>query len=426
LDGGESAVEVEITDERPTGERYVWLVGNYAVRDAQGRVEGVGVVVQDVTKRTNAEEALRANNALLRLVADTVPDLLFARDRQHRMTLANPAVLALAGRSEEDVLGRTVREWWHDPRQAELILATDERIMATGQPERIEEEYILDGELRVFQAVKTPLRDRDGQVVGLVGVSRDITRERHYARSLERMVSERTASLSRSLASLEQLLYSIAHDLRAPNRAVHSFAELLEIEAADRLDPRSRLYLDRIKSAALRNDQLILDLLEYGRLAHADVPVEEIELEPVVREALLDIEVLVAERQASIEVRPDFPRVCANRTLLKQVLVNLLGNAVKYVPKERRPHVRVHAEPVDGHALVHIVDNGIGISPDDVGRVFEPFARLPNAVGVPGTGMGLAIVRKAAERMQGEVGVESRPGEGSRFWIRLPAAPCTG
>lgn len=427
IDGGESAVELEVDGADAAGDPRTWLSGNYAVRDTRGVVQGVGLVVQDITLRKRAQEELRAGSALLRLVADTVPDLLHALDREHRITLANPAFLALVGKAEGEVLGHTVRDWWFDPKQVEATLAIDERVMTTGQVEREEEEYgPPGGEPRVYQTVKAPLRGGDGRVIGLVGVSRDVTAERGYARHLERMVSERTASLSRSLASLEQLLYSIAHDLRAPNRAVHSFAELLEMEVGDRLDPRSRLYLERIKRAALRNDQLILDLLEYGRLAHADVPVEAVQLDEVVREALLDLEVLVSERRASVRVGEALPRVYANRTLLKQVLVNVVANAVKYVAAERVPEVELTAEERDGYAEIEVLDIGVGIAPDQVGRVFEPFARLPNATGVPGTGMGLAIVRKAVERMHGEVGVDARSGGGSRFWVRLPLVPPPG
>ncbi len=421
LERGEVVRDLALTTTA-RGERRHWLVACYPVRAGGDDVHGAGLIVQDVTESTRAADRLREKRSLLDAISEAVPDLLFAKDRAHRFTLANPATVAAIGKPEARLLGHAEVEWTDDEAQARAIRENDERVMRTGRAERVEEEFGPPEDLRIYQSVKVPLRDARGEVVGLVGLGRDITTERGYSRMLERTVTERTESLSRSLASLEQLLYSIAHDLRAPNRAVHSFAELLELEYGEQLDARGRLYLERIKGAARRNDELILDLLRYGQLAHAHVPLEPVELGEVVRDALLDLEMQVAERGAVLACGDTFPRVRANRTLLKQVLANLLSNALKYVPPERVPHVTVSSALGDGAAIVRVVDNGIGVGQEHQERIFEPFERLATGSGVTGTGMGLAIVRKAVERMHGAVGVESRPGEGSTFWVRLPLA----
>jgi PAS domain S-box-containing protein len=368
----------------------------------------------------SAQDRLRRSEALVRAVAESVPDPLFAIDRDHRFILANPATLAVIGLSEGDVLGRTVRECGFTSREIEMLWGSNERVMQEGRAERMDEEV---GD-RVYQAAKVPLRGPDGAVVGLVGISRDITAERTYARTLEGTVADRTAALSATIASLEQLLYSIAHDLRAPNRAMHGLAELLELEYGARLDERGRLYLERIKGAAARSDVLIRDLLRYGLLAHTEIPLETVDTDAVVHHALLDQEALVRERGASVRVCSPLPTVCANATLLKQLVSNLVGNALTHAPPESAPEVEVSAEVRPDGVELRVDDRGRGIDPAHAERVFEPFVRLDGS-DTPGTGIGLAIVRRAAERMRGAVGVVPRPGGGSRFWVRLPPA-CDG
>ena len=137
-------------------------------------------------------------------------------------------------------------------------------------------------------------------------------------------------------------------------------------------------------------------------------------------EAIQQLEAVVAERNARIEVADDLPRVRANRTALAQAITNLLSNAIKFVPEGIAPRVRVYAEAIEAAVRVWVADNGIGIDPENRERIFTAFERLHGVEEYPGTGIGLAIVRKGVERMGGRVGVESEPGQGNRFWIELP------
>ena len=272
-------------------------------------------------------------------------------------------------------------------------------------------------------------------------------RLRRYAMELERRVAERTANLAQSIESLEGVLYHVAHDLRAPLRSMASFTNILIEEYGPRLDERGRDYAKRVSDAAQRMDVLVQDLLAYGRLAHTAVPVSTINLEAEVNSALSNFAEEIEARKAKVEVSTPLPPVKANAAILNQILSNLISNGLKFVPPETRPHLRIfagqttlHGENVQGKmkevppfdtesvrlhgkfVRLWIVDNGIGIAPEYQGRIFRMFERLHAAGSYPGTGIGLAIVRKAAERMGGRAGVESTAGAGSRFWVDLPAA----
>jgi signal transduction histidine kinase len=272
-------------------------------------------------------------------------------------------------------------------------------------------------------------------------------RLRRYATELEHRVAERTANLAQSIQSLEGVLYHVAHDLRAPLRGMASFTSILLEEYGPRLDERGRDYAERISNAAQRMDRLMQDLLAYGRLTHTAVPLSNVSLEGEMKAVLNRFSEQIEACGASVEVRSPLPPVKANVAVLNQVLSNLLSNALKFVQPDTRPHLRIRAEEttsrmesalaksngvpsldvrlsaLDGKFVrIWIEDNGIGIPPEYHERIFRMFERLHGVGEYPGTGIGLAIVRKGVERMGGRVGLESSLGTGSRFWVELPAA----
>ena len=245
---------------------------------------------------------------------------------------------------------------------------------------------------------------------------------RALARDLERRVEERTAELAEANQALEGFSYSVSHDLRAPLRGMQGFAQVLLEDYGDRLDETGRDYADRIVAASGRMEALINDLLAYSRLSRVQIDLQRVALSPVVSEARRQLG-NDAAGGGRIAVEEPLPSVLAHRATLVQVLANLLSNAVKFVPEGRAPEVRVWARNGGGRVCLSIEDNGIGIAPEHQARVWNVFERLHGMETYPGTGIGLAIVRKAVERMGGRAGVESERGRGSRFWIDLPAAP---
>ncbi len=241
---------------------------------------------------------------------------------------------------------------------------------------------------------------------------------------LEDQVRERTAELEERNEELEAFGYSISHDLRAPLRAMQGFSQALLEDCGDRLDAMGREYAERIVAGSKRMDELIRDLLAYSRVSRADLKLVRVPLTPVAHSALAELSGALRTRNASVHVDEPLPTVMGHPATLSQVLTNLLGNGLKFVPPDRTPELRVHAERHNGHVRVWVEDNGIGIAPEHQTRIFRVFERLHSNDDYPGTGIGLAIVRKAVERMGGQVGVESSLGQGSRFWVELQ--PATG
>jgi signal transduction histidine kinase len=246
---------------------------------------------------------------------------------------------------------------------------------------------------------------------------------RQHAAQLELTVSERTAKLRETVHELEAFSYSIAHDMRAPLRAMQGFANMLQEEYAQELEGEGCEYLRRISASAHRLDRLIQDVLDYSKIVRAELPVEQVETENFLRDIIQSYPNLQPP-EAEITLATPLPSVRANPAALTQVVSNLLGNAVKFVQPGVKPRVRIWAERArsgDEQRYVRLwfEDNGIGIRKEAQERIFSMFQRLNPPGQYEGTGIGLTIVRKAVERMGGKVGVESEANQGSRFWIEL-------
>jgi signal transduction histidine kinase len=239
---------------------------------------------------------------------------------------------------------------------------------------------------------------------------------------LEARVAERTAQLTAANEELEAFAYSVSHDLRAPLRAIAGFAQALTDDYRAGLAPEGRNYLDKVLLATTRMDTLIQELLAYARTGRGAVRATPVPLEPVVQQLESTFGARVAAVGAVLRVLRPLATPLGDATLIGQILTNLVDNALKYCPAERAPEVTISATASGMHVLLQVADNGIGIRPEHRERIFQVFQRLHTEREYPGTGIGLAIVAKAARAMGGEVTVESSMNHGSEFTVRLPAA----
>lgn len=251
-----------------------------------------------------------------------------------------------------------------------------------------------------------------------------------YAAELEQRVIDRTMQLQDVNHELEAFAYSISHDLRAPLRTIQGFAQALKEDFGDQLDTEGQEDIQFIVEGAIQMDTLIADLLSYSRLSQVEIRLQPVMLEEVVKAALKQLDGQPKEHNAEITVEPGMPAVRAHRSTLTQVLVNLIGNAIKFGDPDRPLHVRIYSEEYvqndQDWVRLCVEDNGIGIAPEHQERIFRVFERLHGSEVYPGTGIGLAIARKGLERMGGSVGVKSHLGQGSTFWIALPKAVLNG
>jgi signal transduction histidine kinase len=237
---------------------------------------------------------------------------------------------------------------------------------------------------------------------------------------LERTVRERTAKLQELVGELEHFSYSITHDLRGPLRGMEGYATLLERAPAEKCSgPEGHEYVRRIRTAAVRMDQLITDALSYSKAVRQELVLKPVDLGQLLQ-SLVDTYPNLQAHERDIRLPPMLPQVMGNEAALAQCFGNLLDNALKFVAPDRPPHVEVRAEAREGWVRVFVQDNGIGIPKEAQPGLFQMFARAHQTY--EGTGIGLALVRKVVERMGGRVGVESTPSEGSCFWVELRAA----
>ncbi len=248
---------------------------------------------------------------------------------------------------------------------------------------------------------------------------------KQHATGLEHVVAQRTARLRETVQELEAFSYSIAHDMRAPLRSMQGFAGILKQDYGDKLDDTAKGYLERLSSAAARMDRLIVDILNYSQVVRGELDLGSVDTHKLVLDIIHSYPQFESTH-ADISIEGRLPLVLANEAALTQVMSNLLANAVKFVAHGRRACVRVGANADaarDGRVDLWVQDNGIGIPRDLQKRLFNIFTRLHRPGLYEGTGIGLAIVKKAVERMGGSVGVDSNPGKGSRFWVQLRRPP---
>jgi PAS domain S-box-containing protein len=231
---------------------------------------------------------------------------------------------------------------------------------------------------------------------------------------------EREKPLRDGAEELDTFAAGIAHDLRAPLRALVGFSEILTREWSTLPEDEVEVYLDRIRSAAAGMDTVLENLLGYVRLSRERIALVPVDLGWEVEDVLRRMEPEFRERDAEVRVEPPLPRALAHPRSLRQALFHLISNALKFVAPGVPPRIQIEAEDRGDRIRLSIADNGIGIPRDQHDRIFNVFERLHSISEYPGTGIGLAIVRRGMERMGGSTGVESSPGQGSTFWIELP------
>jgi light-regulated signal transduction histidine kinase (bacteriophytochrome) len=327
----------------------------------------------------------------------------------------------------DDLVGKTDFDFYL-PEMAERYYADEQAIFQSGQPMIDHEERVIDqrtGQPHWMSSTKVPLWDGQGQMVGLVGMSRDIT-ERKQAEEeirrlnieLEQRVVARTTELAAANRELEAFSFSVSHDLRAPLRAINGFSRILLEEHANQLNSQARHYVQRIYDGAQRMNQLIDDLLAFSRFSRQPLVKHPVAMEKLVRQTMEELR--PEYHQRPIEFHIDELPVCqADAALLKQVLVNLISNALKYTRGRDPARIEIGAQATDKGLIYFVRDNGVGFNMSAAQKLFGVFQRLHTSEEFEGTGVGLAIVQRIIQRHGGRVWAEAEVGQGATFYFTL-------
>lgn len=370
---------------------------------------------EEIVARRAAEEDLRQQMERYQTIINTAAEGYWQLDAELRTVLVNEALCAMLGYSREEILGREPTEF-ADHRNADIF-----RQQLANRDLTLHRAFNVvlrtkDGHERQLRFHATSLFDHENRLRGSFAFVTDITellqiRESAAAYALE---------LERSNRELQDFAHIASHDLQEPLRTIVSFGDRLLLKYTASLDDKGRDYLERMQKAALRMQQLIEDLLNYSRVTRRNGALKPVSLGEVVAEVKEDLGQLIREKQATVEVA-ELPVVSGDRSQLHSLFQNLIGNALKFQSPDAAPRVEISARKLnDEQVEITVADNGIGFDEKYLDRIFRPFQRLHGRDVYQGTGMGLTICKKIAERHHGKIIVKSAPGQGAVFKIILP------
>jgi len=398
-----------------------------AVRDAEGHIVALQGTVQDITERKQAEVALQHSQEQLKLFIDYAPASLAMFDRGMRYLACSQRWRDDYALGDGNVIGLRhydvfpdISQQWKDIHQrclaGEVIRNDEDRF------ERADGTVLwLRWEVRPWLMSAT--------IGGIVIFTEDITPQKHAEEilqqlnvTLEQRIVDRTAELKALNQSLESFVYSVSHDLKAPLRGVEGYSRLLEEDYRDRLDDEGRLFISNIRAGVARMNELIDDLLAYSRMERRTIESNTLDVAQLIRQAVAECSASMTPGAVEIVADVSPLKVQGDREGLALVVRNLLENAIKFSLHAAHPRIEFGAYRVGERVVLRISDNGIGFDMKYAERIFEIFERLHRLEEYPGTGIGLALVKKALQRMNGRVWAQSAPGQGAAFYIELPLA----
>ena len=389
--------------------------------------------IRDITERKHAQESLRESEERFHAIFTQAGAGIAQTDLNGRFTLVNKCYCDITGRKSKELLGLKMQDITHpDDLAINLVLLKKLKEDCCGFV--IEKRYLRpNGEIVWVRNSVSCVNHPSANGQYFLAVTQDITEHKRaeqalleakdeigrHALQLEQLVQERTGELRKTIGELQGFSYSVSHDMRAPLRAMQSFAQFLVEEYGSKLDEQGVNYLHQIMRSAVRLDRLIQDVLSYTKVLHAKLPLERVDLDRLVRD-MVETFPNGQPIKPEISIKGTLPQVMGNEALLAQCVSNLLSNGAKFISPGTTPRLEVSAEAIEEDSIrVWFKDNGIGIAPENRDRIFRLFERVNPAAQFEGTGLGLSIVRKAIERMGAQVGFDSQMGKGSNFWIQL-------
>ena len=396
-----------------------------SVFDTAGNLLGIRASNRDITERKKMENALRLANAYNRSLIEAALDPLVTIGYEGRIMDVNNATEAATGYSRKELIGRDFSDYFTDPEEARR-----------GYQQVFKEGFVYDYQLEIrhrdghiipvlYNA--SVYRDESGKVIGVFAAARDITERkkneeeiRELNRGLEFKVKQRTAELTVANKVLEAFSYSVAHDLRAPLRAIAGFASILSEDYRAKLDDEGKRLMGVISDNVLRMGQLINDLLALSQLSRQEMKTADIDMSELARSVCNELKnEPFRDRAIEVSVKP-LPAARADYTLTRQIFINLISNAMKFTSRKDKAFIEVGGYDKGQERVYYVKDNGAGFEMQYVDKLFGVFQRLHGHDEFSGTGIGLAIVGNAVRRHGGTVWAEGEVDKGATFYFTLP------
>ncbi|MDO8872490.1 MAG: PAS domain S-box protein [Methanoregula sp.] len=382
----------------------------------------ISVVVALMSERIAREEkGIKDSHAELDQIFQTAADGMWVVDRDFNVLRMNDTFLELAGLSREDAAGRKCYEVFPGPRCHTPDCPLSRILGGEKQDEKEMERVRADGKTIPCNVIATPFKDSGGKIIGIVEDFRDITERRQAEVQREMFIKE----LELKNTELERFTYTVSHDLKSPLITIKGFAGLLEDDALKGDPLLLKKDIQRINAAADTMYALLTDLLELSRVGRIVNPPEKIGFGTIAHEAVDLLAGPLVGRGVTVDIAPDLPDVNVDHARIRDVMVNLIENAVKFLGDQPDPVIRIGADTTGATPVFFVQDNGIGIDPRYLERIFNLFEKLD--LSRPGTGIGLAIVRRIIEVHGGKCWAESEgSGKGATFRFTLPLAHDAG
>jgi PAS domain S-box-containing protein len=389
-------------------------------------IEAVIINLRDITERKRMEEALHQSEEKYRTLLESVQEGYFELDLAGNFTFFNDSLCRIYNYSKEELMDMNYRHYT-DKETRKNGFHEFNKVYNTGEPLKGFTWPIIgkDGTKRYVETSASLLKDSSGKPIGFRGILHDITARKRaeeelkkYREQLEGLVQERTIKLEASNKELEAFSYSISHDLRAPLRAIDGFSQALLEDCEDKLDLQGKDYLIRIRAATQRMSTLIEDLLNLSRITRSEMSMEKVNLTRIVRSVINELQNSQPQRHVKIRIADGLEDIADSR-LISIALENLMSNAWKFTAKQSEALIEFGSTREGSKKVYFIRDNGAGFEMTYMDKLFAPFQRLHTIDEYPGTGIGLATVRRIIHRHGGKVWAEGHTGKGATFYFSI-------
>lgn len=397
----------------------------WILRDDNNKITHYEGLIIDITERKLAEEELKISNQTVRNIIEYSPSLIYLFDTEGNFITGNENFEKLMGFPIKDFIGKK-REQFFTTEISNMHRSNDLIVINTKQPLYLEEESMEKDGMHYYLSVKFPILDSNGKVYAVGGVSTDIS-DRKKAENeikklnteLEERVKTRTAQLEKINQELKMFSYSVSHDLKAPLRGIDGYSKLLQEIYGKDMDSEARFFVKNIRKGTKQMGAIIEDLLAYSRLERAEIKFSNMSLNVFIKNIISlnqkeidDFQITIHQNIPEIFIYADFDG-------LTIAFRNVFENAIKFTKKQENPEITIGFEDNRDYWLIFVEDNGIGFDMNYKDKIFEIFQRLHRVEEYEGTGIGLAMVAKAMQRMGGRVWPESQPNKGAKFYLEI-------